>query len=200
MEGEFNVNPPAQEPAYPDEQSEHSALPPQQAPVPVVTQPEPERELLAWEAPSRPFKKRSREFYTTVAALVVLLSVILALAREFLLIGVIMSFGFFAYVLASVPPLKIGHRLTNKGVRSGQQLYLWQQMGRYWWDEKWGAKLLSIELPAQFPGRLQLLLGESNKKDLEEILSKYLIKQKPEPTWIDKASKWLQEKIPLESE
>jgi hypothetical protein len=55
----------------------------QPEPMQVVTQPEPEKELYGWSAPSRPYKKRSREFYSTVAALVILLSVIFMFAKDF---------------------------------------------------------------------------------------------------------------------
>jgi hypothetical protein len=59
---------------------------------------------------------------------------------------------------------------------------------------------------AAYPGtsavswRADLLLGEGDKEVIEEIMSKYLIKQKPEATWFDKAAKWIQEKVPLESD
>ena len=66
----------------------------QKEPMPVVAQPEPEQSLYSWKAPARLYKKRSREFYSTVAALVILLSVILMFAKEFLLIGVILALGF----------------------------------------------------------------------------------------------------------
>jgi hypothetical protein len=169
-------------------------------PVPVVSQPEPEKTLLTWQAPSRPFKKRNREFYTTVGALVILVSVILLFAKEFLLIGVILSFGFVTYVLATIPPETFTHSFTNKGIRTGGKLYLWYTLGRYWWETKWHQKMLHIEAPGQFPGRLTFLLGQTDKKDLDSILTKYLVHQKPDPTWFDKASKWLQEKVPLETE
>ena len=173
---------------------------PTTSPTPVITQPEPEKDLYTWQAPSRPFKKRNREFYTTIGALVILLSVILLFAKEFLLIGVILSFGFVAYVLASVAPEDVKHTLTNKGVRSAKKLYLWSELGRFWWDDKWKQKILHIETKDAFPGRIQLLLGKGNEKKINDIISKYLIKEKPEPTWLDKSSKWLQEKIPLENE
>ena len=38
--------------------------------------------LLKWQAPIRPFKKRDREYYTTIAAIVFLLAVILLFLKE----------------------------------------------------------------------------------------------------------------------
>jgi hypothetical protein len=173
---------------------------PDPSPIPVVSQPEPEKVLYSWTAPSRLFKKRNREFYTTVGALVILISVILLFAKEFLLVGVILSFGFVTYVLSTIPPEAINHRLTNKGIRTIDKFYSWFTLGRYWYETKWHQDQLLIESPTQFPGRLTLLLGQGDKKTLDSIVSKYLVRQKPDPTWFDKASKWLQEKVPLESD
>lgn len=169
-------------------------------PMPVVNQPEPEKELYRWQAPARLYKKRSREFYSTVAILVLLLSLILLFAKEILLIGVILSLGFVAYVLATVVPEKVTHHLSNKGVRTGGKLYPWGWIMQYWWEEKWKQKVLHMRLPGQFPGELILLLGEGDKEEIELVVAKYLVKQKPEATWFDRAAKWLQEKVPLESE
>ena len=169
-------------------------------PIPVVSQPEPEKDLYSWEAPSRPFKKRSREFYTTVGALVILISVILLFAKEFLLIGVVLSLGFVSYVLATIPPQPITHRFTNKGLRSGSKLYLWPMLGRFWWETKWHQAMLLIETPDQFPGRLILLQGSGDRQTIEGIVKKYLVNQKPDPTPFDKAAKWLTDKVPLESD
>jgi len=170
------------------------------APIPVVAQPEAEKILCSWVAPSRLYKKRNREFYTTVGALVILISIILFFAKEFLLIGVIFSLGFVAYVLASIKPDQISHHLTNKGIRTGDKLYPWQIMSRFWWEEKWKQKKIHLQIPGQFPGSLILLLGDGEESQIEAIISRYVIKEKPAPTWIDNASQWLQEKVPLESE
>ena len=168
-------------------------------PMPVVAQPEPEKELVTWKAPSRLFKKRNREFYSTVAALVILLSVILLFAKEFLLIAVILSLGFVSYALASVEPDTVTHTFTNKGIRTGERLYLWSTISRYWWEDKWSQKVLNLENPGQFPGKLILILGKGDKKKIDSILTKYTVKDKPLPTPMDKAAKWLQEKVPLET-
>ena len=52
----------------------------------------PEKEsnvFMQWDAPSRPFKRRTSEFYRTAIAISVLISLILIFIGEFLLIGVI---------------------------------------------------------------------------------------------------------------
>jgi len=165
-----------------------------------VVQPEPEKTLFSWKGAARPFKKRSREFYSTVGVIVLLLSVILFFAREFLLIGVIVSLAFIGYVLASVEPEDIVYKVTNKGIRIVDKYYFFEYMGRFWFEEKWGQRLLMIEHFGGFPTVVVAVLREkSQEKGLMGILKEYLIFQKPAPTAMDNMAKWISEKIPLES-
>src|SRR3989344_7077773 len=92
-------------------------------PVPeVIKEPEKPVELktlLKWEAAVRPFKKRDREYYTTIAAIVFLLAVILLFLKEWLLIAVMAALMFVAYVLATVPPESVEHELNTRGIVTG---------------------------------------------------------------------------------
>ena len=54
---------------------------PEKEPEPVVVRREPERDLVVWQAPARPFKRRDRKFYVTVISLVGAVSLILFLAE-----------------------------------------------------------------------------------------------------------------------
>lgn len=160
---------------------------------------EEERSLMKWRSPARPFKERNREYYTTIGAIVVLLSIILIFAREFLLVAVIVSFAFVAYVLASVRPEVVEHEITTRGIRSGGKFFRWSVLGRFWFREKYGQKMVSIETGLNFPGEIMLLVGEIDQERLKDILRVYLLHETPEPKFVDKAAKWLQEKIPLET-
>jgi hypothetical protein len=158
----------------------------------------PEEVLLTWEAPVRPFKKRGREFYSTAGAIAILVAVILIFLKEWFLIILIAAFLFFSYVLATIPPQKTEHRLTNKGILTNNKKYIWENLGRFWFSEQWGQKILNVETPGRFPGQLILLLGEQEEKDLEKILAKYLENETPKPGFMEKAGKWVSEKVPLE--
>lgn len=163
-----------------------------------LPKPLPEETILTWKSAGRPFKQRNRQFYTTVATIVVLISLILFFAGQMLPIAVVISMAFLYYVLSSVPPQESEKKITTYGIRVDDQLYYWEEMGRFWFDEKYGSPLLQIEI-IRFPGRLTLLLGGLQEKELEEILREVLIKEKPKDTFFDKAAKWLQEKIPLDN-
>ncbi|MFH1959162.1 MAG: hypothetical protein ABIJ22_02430 [Patescibacteria group bacterium] len=164
---------------------------------PGVPKPRPKKTIVTWTAPSRPFKKRDHQYYTTVILIVFLVSLILFFAGQFLPIAVVISVGFLAYVLASVPPHDVKIELTTYGIEVEELLYYWEEMGRFWFDEKFNQKLLTIEI-LRFPGRIILLFDENKKNELRKLLSEVLLEEKPTDTFYDKAAKWLQDKIPLE--
>jgi len=164
---------------------------------PPELQPQPEELLVEWTAPVRPFKKRNRQYYVTIAALVLLVSLILFLAGQFLFIAVVLAFAFVNYVLSAVPPENIVNHITTYGIRTDNALYPWEEMKRFWYTEKYGSILLHVEI-ARFPHHLTLLLGDLKKEQLTPILSQIIIEGAPQPTSFDKAANWIQENIPLE--
>jgi hypothetical protein len=169
---------------------------------PDITPPQPEQLLLEWHAPSRPFKKRNRKYYTTIAIIVFLISLILFFAGQFLPIAVVIAVGFLSYVLSAVPPETIINQITTYGIRTDQNIYYWEEMGRFWYSEKHGQPLLHVEV-ARFPNQLTFLLGENQEETQEDItfiLSQVLLQEQPQPTSFDKAAAWLQEKIPLDTD
>jgi hypothetical protein len=101
------------------------------------------------------------------------------------------------YVLQVVPPHEIQHQLTTFGLKLEDNLYYWQEMGRFWFDKKYDQLLLNIET-LRFPGRITLVLPAERRQEVAEILSEVLLEQKPELTTFEKISQWLQDKVPLE--
>lgn len=168
-------------------------------PEPVTVMQEPLKDLLAWRSPARAFKTRDREYYTTIAAIIFLLAVILLFLKEWLLIGVIISLGFVAYVLSTVSPEEVENKITTRGVVTGGKRYDWAFLGRFWFSQKWGSELLNIETRLAFPNRLIVLVGKADKDKIKSILDKYLLAERPAKSYIDKAGEWLQKKFPLET-
>ena len=163
-------------------------------------EPREERTLLSWKAPGRPFKRRDRDYYTTIGAIVFLVTIILLFLKEWLLIAVMIALAFVAYVLASVPPEETKHVVSNRGLRTGEKLYKWQELWRFWFEEKWKQKMMVVETRLKFPRRLLLMLGDTDEETVRGVMKEFLILEKPEPTFMDKAADWLVDKVPLESE
>ena len=152
---------------------------------------------LTWNSPSRLFKKRDREYFTNVGAIVFLLIIILVFAREFLLIAAVVSIVFLIYVLSTVPPENVEHRITNLGIESAGHFYRWEQLGEFWFEEQWGQTLLKLR-PMLGP-HVIILLGDQDKAHVRELVAKHIpFREQPEKNWVDNAASWLTKKIPLE--
>jgi hypothetical protein len=162
-----------------------------------IPRPQPEEVIFDWTAESRPYKKRNKQYYTTVALIVFLVSLILFFAGQFLPIAVVITAAFLAYVLSSVPPHKTDILITTYGVRFDEQLYHWQELGRFWIDQRQGQDVVNIEL-GRFPHRITLVFDKKDEQTIVGVLSEVLLFEKPPLTSYEKASKWLAEKIPLE--
>jgi hypothetical protein len=162
--------------------------------------PVPLKTWLKWQAPVRPFKKRDREYYTTIGAIVILLGVILLFLKEWLLIAVIVSAAFVAYVLATVEPEKVEHEITSRGVVTGGRTFNWDDLRRFWFTKKWHDEILNIDTRLSFPARLMLLAGKGDKAKIKKLLEKKIQYEVPAETFLDRSAKWLAEKVPLEKE
>lgn len=157
-----------------------------------------EEEVYAtWSSPSRLFKKRDREFFVNIGAIVFLLSVILVFVREFVLIATVLSIVFLIYVLSTVPPEEVRHRLTNLGLESAGHFYRWEECADFWFEEQWGQHMLVIRL--FMAPRIIVLLGDQKQEKIREFVAQYIpYREQPDRTWVDNAARWISEKIPLE--
>jgi hypothetical protein len=164
----------------------------------VLQKPEALKTLIEWKAPVRAFKKMGREYFTTLGAFAFFLSVVLLLVNDWLLVIVIVALMFVTYVMGTIPPGEVEHKITNRGAKVGEKTYEWPFLTRFWFTEKWGQKILNIETMLVFPQRLIFLLGSVSEEKMKKILSEYLPLEEPEKTWVDKTSQRISRWIPLE--
>ncbi len=158
-----------------------------------------EKILLEWTAPSRPYKVRSREFYTTILSIAFLLGVILLLLKEFLLIGVIMAFAFLSYVLATYKPEDAKHQITTSGIRTDDKLYEWDKLTNFWLKKQWDQEVVICKTLAALPGVILLVVDPDKREKIVKAIGDKIPLVKPTDSFVDKASKWLGNKIPLET-
>jgi hypothetical protein len=161
---------------------------------------EEEKTLIAWKAPERLHKTRGKEFFTTVGAFVFLLSIIALFFKEILLMITIWAFAFVSIAMSKTQPEIIDYAITTRGLKIGKNKYRWGELARFWLEEKLGKIILYIDTFRPFPGRLAVILGPTDKDKIKAILVKKIPYDKPEDTFVDKAGKWISEKIPLEEE
>jgi hypothetical protein len=120
--------------------------------------------------------------------------------REFILIGVILSFCFVIYVLGFVPPEDVKYKISTQGITIGDHFYFWTDLESFWFSQKDGVTLLNILTHLRFPAQLIILIGDQNENSLRDIISKYLPYHEIAPqSFIDKWGERIQKYFPLES-
>ena len=156
---------------------------------------EPEKDLFVWETPSRPFKKRGRDFWITVIGMASIGAFILFLIEGVMPVILIISVLFLFYVLSTVAPEKITCKITTKGVRVADRLNEWDTLVRYWFGERLGTHLLIFQTMF-LPGRLELVILEEDREKIKKALQKFVQYEKLPPSRFDKAANWFAEKLP----
>ncbi len=161
---------------------------------------DPLRTLIEWKALSRPFKKRDRSFYTTVAILVILFSPIALFLGGKTLFMALIALGFVVYVFNLVPPEEIDYKLSIQGVTVSDHFYHWQELDSFWISQKDGHKILNILTQLRFPGVLMLIIDETKLEEIKRICARFLPFHEIVPkTIIEKWSESLQKHFPLEN-
>ena len=162
---------------------------------------EEKRELLSWKSPSRPYKKRGKDFYTTIITLAVLVCIILFFMQEILAVLAVVAFVFLTFVLSMVPPEEITHRIYNTGIETGGHFHPWEDLVSYRFETRWESDILFVQMRKRFPGALYLLIGDMKREDIEKAIGMALVKRDDvDLTWMDRTAEWLSKKVPLEKD
>ncbi len=157
------------------------------------------RTLLSWEAPAWSYRRRGHSWFRSVLAIALAAIVVLFFIKDFLFIVVVAAFVFLVFVLVTVPPQRVEHKITTQGLVSAGHSYSWADLKSFWFSQKDKTWVLNIQTNLKFPGRIFLLLEKVNKEEVKKILEKYLVfKEFPEMNWMDRAAETLVNKLPLE--
>lgn len=176
------------EPANPTT-PEHEASQPQKH--------EKEEVLYTWTAPLRPFKRRDKEFFTTVIAIGVLISLILFFLEGILPVAVVAALVFLVYVLSTIPPENVDHAVSNKGVSFAGTKYHWEDLRRFWYASRFGTDLLVIEAN-RAPWRIEMVINAHDKEPLRKVLDDHLPFEEASPSFLDRSAGWLSKRVPLD--
>ncbi|MCX8008520.1 MAG: hypothetical protein N3A54_02330 [Patescibacteria group bacterium] len=158
-----------------------------------------DRVYISWESPAWLYKKRDKEFFKNVAAIVFFLIVILFFAREFLIILAILSLSFLLYVFNTIRPHNVFHKITSSGIETDQQFYPWRDLNEFWFERQWEKDMMVVSL--QTGKRITMILENVDKNNIKEIMIRFLpMREESQKSFADKASHWLSRKIPLENQ
>lgn len=156
---------------------------------------EPEKMLFSWNAPSRPFKTRDREFWVGVGAIAVVAGFILYIVEGVMPVILMVALIFLFYILSTVKPDEIKYGLTNKGIKIADKLTPIDLLTRFWFGSRFGSNLLVFEM-ISLPGRLELVINSKDKDAIRKALKDYLVEEEVPPSQLERAATFFSKKIP----
>ncbi len=156
--------------------------------------------LLAWTAPGRPFRKRTKQYYLTSLLIMLFVEVILFLFSQYMLMLVVLSLVFVAFALATIPPRDFHYRISTEGITVEDHFFLWQELYDFYFKKRNGIDVLHIRTHAFIPGELTITLGSIGEEHAKSVLLPFLpYREYIKPTFMDKSADWLSKNFPLEN-
>ncbi len=156
-----------------------------------------EKTILEWESYDRPHKTWTKEFYSSVVVIAFLVSVILFFIEGVMPVVVVWALVFMLWAMNKTEPTKTKNIMTTWGLRSVNKLYDYQRMTSFWLETKWGTRLLRINL-VDSPWHVVFVISSELEEKIKLEMEKVVPFMEPEPTAVDRFTKWLGEKVPLE--
>jgi hypothetical protein len=135
----------------------------------------PLKTLISWEAPDRIFDERSRSWFVVVSFIFMVGIAFAAVTKELLLIVAMIGLMFLIYLSSTIKPQLVKHEITNKGIKSGKDIWQWNEIKGFWLGRRGKHDILFIDLEGvKTPNRLMLLLGTANPKQIVELLIRHV--------------------------
>ena len=131
------------------------------------------KSLLEWSAPLRVFKPLDRENFTRLVVWSLVLSLVLIFFKEFVLVLAIFALLFFSYVMGTVPPQVIKHRITENGLTTAGHAYLWSELKDFYFIKRLGQTILMADTSVR-PARLILVLQGVGQEEVKKTLSPFI--------------------------
>jgi len=156
-----------------------------------------EKLILEWESYDRPHKTWTKEFYSSVIVIAFLVSVILFFIEGVMPVVVVWALVFMLWAMNKTEPTKTKNIMTTWGLRSVNKFYDYQRMTNFWLETKWGTRLLRINL-IDSPWHVVFVISNELEEKIKLEMEKVVPFMEPEPTAVDRFTKWLGEKVPLE--
>ncbi len=138
--------------------------------------------LFEWEAPDRyAFNFQTKTFWVLLS-IILLFVLYLAILGQYYLMAAIVGLIFFVYVAGTNKPVQVKHKITSRGIDTGNKLYEWFMLENFWFSIKNGQYLLIVETRLRYPKALMMLLEGVDKDAIfvllqEKVLYKDIRKQ-----------------------
>ncbi len=158
------------------------------------------RTYLEWNAPGRPFKEHSLEYFLNGFLIMVALEIIVYIAsKDLFLMMAILSLVFLWFALSFVPPHNFYYKITTEGIRVEDYFFIWEELYDFFFIKHHGKDVLYLTTKDYYPGELKITLGDITAEQLKAVLLPYLpYREYVKPTLMEKSGDWLSRNFPLE--
>jgi hypothetical protein len=150
-----------------------------------------------WESYERPQKKWTKEFYSSVIVMAFLASVIFYFIEGIMPVLVIWAMVFMLWAMSRTEPRMEKYAISSWGLKTKERTYRFEEMNNFWFESKWGGRLMRINLIGA-PWHLVIVISAETEDKIRKLMLKNVTFQEPAVTAIDRMVKWLGDKVPLE--
>ena len=158
------------------------------------------KKLYEWSAPGRAFKKKTPIYYRTVLLIAFLIEVILFLFSQYMLMAVVVSFVFMAFVLATIPPRRFTYIISSEGFIVEDHAFLWQELYDFYFKIEQDVPVLHMRAHDPFLGEVVApLSSEKEKEDIKGILLHFLpFREVVRKDFMEKSGDWVSKTFPMD--
>jgi hypothetical protein len=158
--------------------------------------------IYSWEAPLRPFVKRSKEVIRFYIALTLLISLIVIFFGDKILLIPLWALVFIFYVFTVTPPSNVTNKITRFGIETVGTNLRWEVLDHFFFTNRFSYDILTIVTNPPYEYHAYLVIPNKDVKDkVIKLLTKHIVYQeKPQKTTTDKLVDWLSRLVPQEKE
>lgn len=153
--------------------------------------------LFEWNSYERPQKKWTKEFYSSVIVMAFLASIIFYFIEGIMPVLVIWAMVFMLWAMSKTEPRIEKYAISTWGLKTKDKTYRFEEMNNFWFETKWGGRLMRINL-VKIPWHLVIVIDSEHEDTIRKLMLSSVTYQEPAVTWSDRMVKWLGDKIPLE--
>jgi hypothetical protein len=154
----------------------------------------------AWDAPLRPYIKRSSEVIRFYLAVTLIVSIIVILLGDPILLLPIWALLFIFYIFTVTPPEIITNKITKFGIETIGATFRWEILSYFYFTERFGYEVLVIVTHAPEHHHVYLVIpDEKTEKAVVKLLSEHLVfQERPQLTVTDKLIELFSRLVPRE--
>lgn len=158
------------------------------------------QEIFTWSAPVRAYKRKSAGMLRFYVALALLLSVLMALFREFVLIFPIWAVMFLVYVLTITQPHETQHHLTKYGLIAHGQPVMWDDLYAFYFQKRLDYDVLVVLPRSPFALPIYMVVDSPKTKKylMNHLVEHIIFMENPPRTFSDSMADWLGSIMPNE--